>query len=239
MAQQKTHLTEEQQSLIQSFMASYNAIDRELRHRLGLDQYQTFSRVVDAYSEQNQYWPHRNELKTIAELRNFLVHNQTVPYQHLAVPTEAIVERIETINSQLAKRVVPRFQSKVTALRSDQSLAELLALVDRNEYSQFPVYDQEDNFLGLITENAITRWLARHVTSQLALVDFQDVAIGVVLQSAEYSTNYHFIARGASVDEAFAHFARDPLLEAVLITHSGKSSQALLGIITRWDVLAP
>jgi predicted transcriptional regulator len=237
MVQERIQLTQEQNELIQRFITCYNAIDKELKHRLGVDQYESFARVVDAYGDKNQYWAYKNELKTIGELRNFLVHKQTAPKQHLAVPTADVVMRVETIFAHLSERVTPKYQRPVTTMQASQSLADMLTLISQREYSQFPVYDENEKLMGLITENGITRWLAHHVTVRLTLVEFQDVTIGEVLQSEEYRINYQLISRNDSVDEAFAHFARNPLLEAVLITDAGKKEQKLLGIITRWDVL--
>jgi hypothetical protein len=39
------------------------------------------------------------------------------------------------------------------------------------------------------------------------------------------------------VDELSALFAKQALLEAVLVTASGKQTEDLLGIATRWDIL--
>jgi hypothetical protein len=39
------------------------------------------------------------------------------------------------------------------------------------------------------------------------------------------------------VDELLATFARQPLVEALLITETGKRTEKLLGLATRWDIL--
>ena len=56
-------------------------------------------------------------------------------------------------------------------------------------------------------------------------------------QSEEKRNNHQFVARDTRVDDVGGLFASHELLEAVLITASGKASEALLGIVTRWDLI--
>ena len=96
---------------------------------------------------------------------------------------------------------------------------------------------EEKRFRGLLTENGVTRWLAHHVATALSLVELDDVPVGQVLQNEEERRNYHFVPRDMRVDDVSALFARQTLLEAALITASGKETEKLLGIATRWDIL--
>jgi hypothetical protein len=96
----------------------------------------------------------------------------------------------------------------------------------------------EDNrFHGLLTENGITRWLARHVATKLSLVELEEELVAQVLQNEEERKNYCFVAPNMRVDDVCSLFASNSLLEAVLITASGKESEALQGIVTRWDII--
>jgi predicted transcriptional regulator len=61
-------------------------------------------------------------------------------------------------------------------------------LIKKHDYSQFPIYD-EDEFVGLLTENGITRWLAKHVTQVLSLVDFEEIPVSALLQEEEMREN--------------------------------------------------
>jgi hypothetical protein len=45
------------------------------------------------------------------------------------------------------------------------------------------------------------------------------------------------VARELRVSDVSALFASHELLEAVLITASGRESETLLGIATRWDMI--
>lgn len=112
----------------------------------------------------------------------------------------------------------------------------MLKTINHRDYSQFPVYEDK-RFLGMLTENGVTRWLARHVVTTLSLVELDEIFVLHVLQSEEARNNHQFVAADMRVDEVTALFARQTLLEAVLITATGKHTEDLLGIATRWDIL--
>ena len=129
-----------------------------------------------------------------------------------------------------------RVSSATFYVSPTDTLVSVLDLVRKNDFSQFPVY-RSDRFIGLITENGITRWMAHHVHSVDSIVDLNDVTVSVVVKEEETSSNVSFIERATAVDAALRLFADNPLLEAALITHAGRKTELPLGIITRWDVV--
>lgn len=130
----------------------------------------------------------------------------------------------------------PKNRRSVETISIQDTLARVLKIIDRRDYSQFPVYEDKQ-FRGLLTENGVTRWLAHHVVKTLSLVELDDIPVAQVLQNEEKRKNYQFVSREMLVDDIRALFAKQALLEAVLITASGKQAEKLLGVATRWDVL--
>jgi predicted transcriptional regulator len=231
-------LSKEQFDLIQQFEADYNAVDHALRKALGSDKQVPFTRLVSLYSERHTFWGDAEPLKTIAEIRNAIVHGKTEPYRYVAIPTPAIADQLRQCRERLMNpaRAIPTFQRPVKAVSIRDTLAGVLKIINEQDYSQFPVYEDEQ-FRGLFTENGVTRWLAHHVVKTLSLVELDDISIGRVLRNEERRKNYHFVARNLRVDDVSALFAKEALLEAVLITANGKETEKLLGIATRWDIL--
>jgi CBS domain-containing protein len=231
-------LPQEQLDRIEQFITAYNAIDRYLREALGERRNKSFSQLVREYGAKFPRWTAGETLLALAELRNFLVHERREAYEYLAVPTQEVVDRIEVIRQRLLapERVLPRFQRKVAAVQSDLPLSRVLDMIEETGFSQFPVYEGE-RFAGLLTENGITRWLAGHVSPELTLVDFQNEQAGAVLGLQEERRDFDFIPRDCTVLAAENKFIENPVLEALFITHGGERDQALLGIITRWDLL--
>jgi predicted transcriptional regulator len=233
------HLSPEEQDQIERFEAAYNAIDRHLRRTLNKDNYVSFAQLIREFSEAGRLWRTDAEaLKTLADLRNVLVHEKTKPRHYLAIPTPLVVAQIEQIRDRILhpELVIPKFQKEVEIVSQDDSLATVLKRISQKDYSQFPVYDGA-TFKGLLTENGITRWLAHYVSDELAMVDLDEVPVKHVLKQEEKRPNSIFISRNMEVDKVKALFAEHELLEAVVITQNGKRSEKLLGIATRWDVI--
>lgn len=230
-------LPHDQFVLVERFLAAYNRIDAELRRRLSLDTFPSFTRVVGEYADKHRYWQEAPRLETYADLRNLITHTSIEAFQRVAIPTQVVVEDIERIEKELDERVFPRFQSDVTTVGWQNSLKDTLAHIDSTGFSQFPVYAGENDFRGLLTENGITRWLARTSNGKVDTIDLGAVTIAAVMAQEEARENVMFVARTTPFLDVREAFVRRPLLEAILITHSGKDTQGLLGIVTRWDML--
>ncbi len=179
------------------------------------------------------------ELRSFGDLRNVIVHAKVRPNQHLATPSLWAVERIERIRDGLTSPglAIPTFQREVRTVKATDKLLQVLRLIRQCDYSQFPVYE-DDRFRGLLTENGITRWLAHHVVKvRQPLEQATKVSVKSLLGEEEHHKNYQFVRRSAPVDELLVTFAKQPLVEALLITETGKRTEKLLGLATRWDIL--
>lgn len=231
-------LSEDQLDLIQQFEADYNAIDHYLRKASGSDRHVSFVHLINEYSRRHLGWRDADMLKTIAEVRNAIVHGKTEAYRYVAVPTPAIAQNLSACRDRLLTPVlvIPKFQRKVEKVSIDGSLGNVLKIIAKRDYSQFPAYEG-DRFRGLLTENGITRWLAHHVDTSLSLVDLDDVPVKKVLSNEDHRKNYRFVARSVRVDDVSSLFSMHAMMEAVLITATGNESEALLGIATRWDMI--
>lgn len=231
-------LSKEQLDLIEQFEADYNAVDHFLRKSIGADKQISFSQLVKEYSNKHKGWGDADLLKTLAEIRNAIIHNKTRPYRYLAVPTLAISQELTACLNRLINpaRAIPTFQHKVETISIDDTLARVLKVIRQCNFSQFPVYDTQ-RFLGLLTENGITCWLALYVSNKDSLVELEDASVREVLKREEERPNSLFLPRDIPIDEVKGAFASHKMLEAVLFTATGKDSEKLLGIATRWDII--
>jgi predicted transcriptional regulator len=230
-------LSKHQLDLIEQFESLYNTIDRVLRNELRSPSKATFRDVVEEYCANHRGWPDVQLMRTTGNVRNAMVHTKTEPYRYLVLPTSEMIQQLAAACHRLIKpaRVIPVFHREVKTVSPDDSLAHVLKLVRERNFSQFPVIGAH-GFRGLLTENGITRWIAEHVGTSMSLVDFQDVTVAQALADEEKRKNHRFVARNALADDVVALFAANRLLEAVFITDSGKTTEKLLGIATRWDI---
>jgi len=178
------------------------------------------------------------DLEEFADLRNAIVHERTDGHV-IAEPNDRAVAEIEHIASLLCAppKVLPCFQRDVLALQRDDSAAKAVEAMLEESFSQVPIYDGE-RFLALLTTNTVARWLGSSVEEDI--FSLSETCIPEVLQYIEDQDNHCFLGRGATLFEVLEEFQgrqrSGKRLDAILITHGGKRSESLLGIITVWDL---
>ena len=239
--------------LIERLITAYNAIDAHLQNWSHHDGPTSFRSLVDLYAGKNRAWKDAELLRTVAGLRNLLIHEKVEPYKYPCVPTLELVEDLETARDRLLHPArADRFARKVVTIQSDDSLAHVLKMIHELKITHFPVYEsgreysqsetqRGHHFAGVLTENGITRWLAEHASRDESLIELRDEPVREVLAREESAKgtrkNYEFAPRRARVEDIVQRFHDNTYLEAVLVTEKGDAKETLLGIVTRWDVL--
>lgn len=226
---------------VERFIESYNRIKDFFQKELNAEHFESLPGLMDEYLKKKPYWKNRRELAVLADIRNLIDHNKTAPNRYVCIPSEESLQRILAIEQGLLspQRVIPKFQRQVVSFQINDSLSKVLKCIELEGFSQFPIYSSE-NFAGLLTENGITRYLSYYVGKEDTLIDLKDETISNVLQLEEEKPelNFHFASRRETIDEMVFQFSCRPLLEAILITQNGKEDEKLLGIMTRWDMVA-
>lgn len=156
-------------SNIDRFESAYNEIDELIRKFTRREREVSFGSVLREYEEKVSLGADGDFLRSVAALRNVLVHSRRLPHLEMAVPTEMVVAQLETIRDRMLNppRVFPRYQKQVTIVAPEDSLEYVMKRVSELDFSQFPVMDG-DRFIGLLTENGITRWLAKKITGTMS-----------------------------------------------------------------------
>ncbi|RPF53304.1 CBS domain-containing protein [Aquisalibacillus elongatus] len=224
------------------FLFAFNKIEKVLNEDLNQQgQYISFSKAVYKANKQNRVVKRfKDDLLEFAVLRNAIVHERTEPEYVIAEPHDSTVEKIEKILSELTepKTVIPTFQQEVKSFDVNDSLADVLTVIKESNFSQFPVYDKEE-FKGLLTANGITNWLAKTVEEDL--LSREETMLSELIEYEEGTDNYHFVSRDVTIYEAEDIFKeqvnKEDRIDAILITHNGKTSEKLLGIISAWDII--
>ena len=221
---------------VDRFLAAFNAIEGELRRRLDAEKHVGYKDLARRFRDRNGWWRRSYDaMETISDLRNFLVHEKVHPVIYAAVPSDEVIELIERIRDQLIRpiTVMDRFGRKVVEFVPSDKLSSVLRVIVEQSITHFPVR-VPGGACRLLTTNGIAHWLAQSGLS-VGLVDL-DTPVADVLAAQESEDNVRFVSRATPMDEAFELFAKHPQLRAVIITQSGKASEAPLGIITAWDV---
>ncbi|WEG11140.1 CBS domain-containing protein [Pullulanibacillus sp. KACC 23026] len=227
-------------ALSDRFIQAFNRIDQILTPKSNRG-YQPFQRRVREYALVNATVKrHQYDLLKFADLRNVIVHEYVNPNFVIAEPHESTVKKIELIEKELTNptTVISLFSKNVKAFTSTDTLTTMLTTIREKAYSQFPIYEGT-TFIGLLTENGITNWLARNIEQEI--FSLNETQLGEIVSHEEESKNFIFINRDTTLDEAEELFKgstkKGIKLDALLITHNGKSTERLLGIITIWDFI--
>jgi predicted transcriptional regulator len=233
-----SHVSRQEQKRVQRFLIACNVIDKHLKGLIRSDG--TFGNVVkECWSRSLITTENYDTLKTVASLRNAIVHDRASSGDYPMVPTAPFVEEVERLRDRIRHPllVIPTFRRKVEVVTLKESLCTILKTIQQRDYSQFPVYDGR-RFKGLLTENGITRWLAHHVSNEISLIELDEVTVRMALREEENArSNSHFVSHVTTVGEVKGLFNKRELLEAVLITSTGSPKEELLGIATRWDIV--
>jgi len=225
-----------------SFLAVFSEIEQLLKKRLSPKRNSNVAHLIKEYLRLNPYWARDYEdLDNFRQIRNLLIHEQSDRYGFPVVVTERSHARLVEIKDEIAtiNPISRKHKKAVTTIRPDTSLAAVLQLAYKKEFSQFPVVEEGGKFRGLVTENEITRWLGHHVGRKGATVNLAEVAITAVLREKVPDRKQIPIFRFQSLEEpesiVMGLFILFPMLEVVLLTETGTSTSPIEGIVTQWD----
>lgn len=223
------------------FLLAFNSIEKHLGKKRNTHGYVPFYKAVEVAKKGDAVVRrYQDDLLEFADLRNAIVHERTDPNFVIAEPHESTVLKIESIEMELGnpKTVFQTFRSDVFTFQVNNSLSDVLKVIRDRRYSQFPVYN-DNEFVGIISENGITNWLAKNIEEDI--ISLVETPLELIIQCEENKNNYQFINRNTSVykvEEIFKErLSIGTKLDAILITQNGRKNESLLGIITPWDII--
>jgi len=222
------------------FLGIFNTTEKHLRQITGIyNEKIPFSDVLaQAVKKDSAVRSLEIELKEFRDLRNAIVHERTDSHV-IAEPHDEAVARFEQIMTAIIQppKIRKYMVHRVTTFQLDQPIGTAVHQMYEKGFSQAPIYEGSQ-FVDLLTTNAIARWLGKNVANEVFSVE--ETTIGEVLNYTEDNRHVSFMSPDTSVYKVFEHINRKEAkgirTEAILITHSGKKTEELLGIITIWDL---
>lgn len=223
------------------FMAAFNDVENHLRKAVGNGRYEPFSdlrrkaRNAKVTTAKQDEW-----LAAFGNLRNAISHGRYEQGRPMADPVDSVVKGMETLRDALIQP--PTVGDMIRGRQAvefpiDEPLSTALRYVREHSYSQFPVRDQ-GQFVGLLTTNAIARWLAHQMDLHGGMAESEPV--GEVLKHAEPDEQAVLLGRDSWVVEALELLSPpDPSVPgctAIVVTHNGRPTDKTLGLITHADI---
>jgi predicted transcriptional regulator len=173
-------------------------------------------------------------------LRNAISHARYYDGRPIAEPVLAVVEEIERLRDQIISppKALAILEGRQACISGPQDpIGAALEYVGSFDYSQIPIYD-DTGYVGILTTNAIARWLARQLIHNQGLAEGEP--IDRVLAFAEPHERAKLVRRDITAAEAIEQLThggeRRTAVTALIVTNSGKETDTPIRIITGSDL---
>jgi predicted transcriptional regulator len=225
------------------FLAAFNEIEDHLRRALGADAHVDFGQLTRVFAARRHLLRAQvDALSAFAALRNAISHGRYYDGRPIAEPVPEVVAQIERLRDQITSPPVALTvlrSMEVCSVSPGDPIVRALEYVGRFDYSQLPVYDQ-GAYVGLLTTNAIARWLAAQLADNGGLAESE--RIGDVMRFAEPHEKGLLVPRAVTVTDAVHRLTRGGVngqpVTALIVTADGQAHQKPLAVIVNDDLPA-
>jgi len=224
------------------FLDAFADIERLLRQKARADQKVRFVDLVSRLARHDRLVrEHDSALRAFASLRNAIAHDRYRSGRPIATPHPDVVRAIGQIRDQLQSP--PRIdaflagRADVEKVAPETGVWHALRRMTARDLSQVLVYDGGD-YVGLLTTNAIARWVAGQV-DETGEILAEEAPVAEVMGAAEEFETARFVSREttvADVIDLLGGTSGHPAPVAVVVTHSGQTSEEPLGILVVHDL---
>lgn len=187
----------------------------------------------------------RNELDYCREVRNLLAHKPKVDGSFAVQVSPKMLEFLDQIIARLKNR--PRCLEiairppQLFSRTLDDNVLETIAEMRERDFTHVPILDGK-RVVGVFDADSIFTCMAEHGATEINnRTVFAGIDEHIALKGREGEC-FAFLPRTAYVDELEdlyeEQFKKSKRLAVAFITESGDPEQALLGMVTAWDLLA-
>ena len=235
-----------EQSLAQDFLEVYNELDAHMRKMLNCDETVSHMFVVDQLSQTNKtIRNYKDDLKLYGRLRNAIIHNPfSQKIEVIAEPHPEIVERYKRLRDAILNPAmalsVAISSERIFSTSMEAGARQVMEVMAKRLFSYVPILDEQKHVIGIFSENTVFLYLTRNeicaVDSNTKISEFAEFT-PVRQHANEY---FEFVGRNATLAAVKDLFGTGLVerkrLGAVFITENGKENEAILGMVTAWDV---
>lgn len=220
-----------------------------------------FMRAVHVLKNENPFISKKlSDFYKINDLRNVIVHefkndkNNGYKIVEIAEPTEYAMNLISDTIEKLTKPItvneylLRKEKRDVKYVLENDSVYKLFSFVDNNKYTQFPVFDTQENFKGIISDNGLAYWItsAALKEKEFGTIEISDVTIKELLSLDEERQSFKIITIDDYLYDVLSYFevSQTNEIPPVLLvtskldrTSKGLTPNNLIGLLTSYDYL--
>ena len=227
-----------------TFLAYFNEIDKHFDKVLWEDGFSPYNEKIKKIAEWNYsitsfVRKHIYQLKNIGELRNFITHGIKSNWETFACPTDAAIDKLREYAEKITKpaKVLDLFRKKVFRAHKEDFLKNIIPEMKKNGYSNIPVYDENENFIGILNDSRLLYWISDLLINN----DYIDLGLTKVghIQLEYHWKDYRFISQDTTIFEAWELFTQSRrtwgTLNVLFITATGNPNEEILWLISNGD----
>ena len=223
----------------EQFLGIYRRLENYLREDQDKGPNVSFAALLKS-SRNRPVKRYRYQLKRYGNLRNSIVHHEYDNDRPIADPREDVIEEFQYIVDKVTQPPgISAYLCEVQTATPKDDIGGVVEMMEEGDFSQVPIVD-DDGVIAVLTSNTIARWVGSELHNDGQGLLVTDTLVEHVLPHSEREDNHEFMSQSDNVYEAYSLFQADANLrqppDAVLITHNGKPSESLLGIITPFDL---
>ena len=235
----------EEQAIVMRYLSLFNELDKYFDTLVETERFMPYNDKLKQISE----WKfaiswfvrlHLSELKYFGELRNHIAHGLKVDEYLYAIPTERAINKLSEFIEKIVEPplCIDYFRKEVYTVHLSDKVSEVLKNIKSDWYTYIPVYNDEEEFLGVITESGILQ----RITNEMLDQNFIDLS-KVRVEHLHISTaikDYMFVSSNINMyqaDEIFTMRKRKwKWLWAMFITKNGTSKEKIIWMMSGNDI---
>lgn len=227
------------------FLDKYKQLEEVVKSTYKLNGKDNQDSVARYLENQNRFKAFKDEIEYCREVRNLLAHKKKINNDFAVVPSERMIEFIDTLIEKVRSR------TKCLSIAIDLphvfwqdlngNVKDTMKMMQQKLYTHVPILEN-GVVVGVFDENSVFNYLA---DEEIVCVDdnltFEDIKSFLSLADREME-EFIFIGRNCYVDELEEKieqaFHRGKRIGLAFITENGKATQKMQGIITPWDIIS-
>ena len=222
------------------FINAYNQIEQALKTQNNLKGSLSYTETIRVSARNNSIVrKYEDDLIDYGRLRNSIVHSSNDNHV-IAEPHDNVVEEYEKImriicTPPLAMNTV--CVKEVQCVDSKTTLKEVLVLMYKTHFSNFPVYNEKGMLVGVANSGKLAYYLGQKLYNKEDLEEVFSTPIGNIVQISAQDSYYAIIDNKVTLDKVLNLFAENRKLLVIIITPNGNLLEYPEGIITVADIL--
>ena len=185
-----------------------------------------------------------NELDMCRETRNLLSHNPKIKGKYAVEPSDSLLELLDNVINRIehplrAKDVMVR-KNDLCYMSMEDKVRDAMLAIKEHSYKQIPILN-DGVLVGIFSAKTLLDiMISAEGTSIDSSVSFNDICKYVAVD--EEDKTYAFVSQDMLVSDIGLMYkdnlSKTDRINIIFVTHSGKSTERILGIITAWEIAA-